>query len=422
MTKERKKTMPISKIAVIGFGVVGSGAVELFYKNKELIEKRSGRKMDIKWICDLRDFPGSPFAEKFTKNFDDILNDPEITVAAEMIGGKTLAYDYTKKLLSRGVSVVTSNKELVAYHGAELIKLAKENKCNYFFEASVGGGIPIIRPLHQCLAANRIERISGILNGTTNFILTKMIYDHVAFDEALAEAQRLGYAESDPSADIDGADACRKLCILGSLAFGKHIYPEYVHCSGIRQITLDDVEYAETAGYAVKLIGLIDRTEKGLVATVCPRLVSVNNPLSGVNDVYNAIMVRGDGVGDTLFYGRGAGKEATASAVVADIIDAVKHENADIASLTWEDSTDRDFIAPYKSADVRVYVRVKCNDADSLKGLITQFFGYVDFIPRKQRSQNELAFITPLIEEYQINKKLALLSEHADIMKRIRLL
>ena len=422
MTKERKKTMPISKIAVIGFGVVGSGAVELFYKNKELIEKRSGRKMDIKWICDLRDFPGSPFADKFTKNFDDILNDPEITVAAEMIGGKTLAYDYTKKLLSRGVSVVTSNKELVAYHGAELIRLAKENKCNYFFEASVGGGIPIIRPLHQCLAANRIERISGILNGTTNFILTKMIYDHVAFDEALAEAQRLGYAESDPSADIDGADACRKLCILGSLAFGKHIYPEYVHCSGIRQITLDDVEYAETAGYAVKLIGLIDRTEKGLVATVCPRLVSVNNPLSGVNDVYNAIMVRGDGVGDTLFYGRGAGKEATASAVVADIIDAVKHENADIASLTWEDSTDRDFIAPYKSADVRVYVRVKCNDADSLKGLITQFFGYVDFIPRKQRSQNELAFITPLIEEYQINKKLALLSEHADIMKRIRLL
>lgn len=422
MTKERKKTMPISKIAVIGFGVVGSGAVELFYKNKELIEKRSGRKMDIKWICDLRNFPGSPFAEKFTKNFDDILNDSEITVAAEMIGGKTLAYDYTKKLLSRGVSVVTSNKELVAYHGAELIKLAKENKCNYFFEASVGGGIPIIRPLHQCLAANRIERISGILNGTTNFILTKMIYDHVAFDEALAEAQRLGYAESDPSADIDGADACRKLCILGSLAFGKHIYPEYVHCSGIRQITLDDVEYAETAGYAVKLIGLIDRTEKGLVATVCPRLVSVNNPLSGVNDVYNAIMVRGDGVGDTLFYGRGAGKEATASAVVADIIDAVKHENADIASLTWEDSTDRDFIAPYKSADVRVYVRVKCNDADSLKGLITQFFGYVDFIPRKQRSQNELAFITPLIEEYQINKKLALLSEHADIMKRIRLL
>ncbi len=414
--------MKISKIAIIGFGVVGSGTVELFYKNKELIEKRSGRLMDIKWICDLRDFPGSPFADKFTKNFNDILNDPEISVAAEMIGGKTLAYEYTKKLLSRGVSVVTSNKELVATHGAELIRLAKDNKCNYFFEASVGGGIPIIRPLHQCLAANRIERIAGILNGTTNYILTKMIYDQVSFDQALADAQRLGYAEQDPSADIDGDDACRKLCILGSLAFGKHIYPEYVHCSGIRNITLDDVEYVANAGYAVKLIGLIEKTEKGIVATVCPRLVSVNNPLSGVNDVYNAIMIRGDSVGDTLFYGRGAGKQATASAVVADIIDAVKHENADIASLTWEDSADRSFMAPYKSAEVRVYVRVRADDADSLKGLITTLFGYVDFIPRKHRSERELAFITPAIEEYQIDKKLALLAEHADVMRKIRLL
>ena len=414
--------MNVSKIAIIGFGVVGSGTVELFYKNKDLIEKRSGRKMDIKRICDLREFPGSPFADKFTKNFNDILEDPEISVAAEMIGGKTLAYDYTKKLLSRGVSVVTSNKELVATHGAELIKLAKENKCNYFFEASVGGGIPIIRPLHQCLAANRIERIAGILNGTTNYILTKMIYDQVSFEQALADAQRLGYAEQDPSADVDGADACRKLCILGSLAFGKHIYPEYVHCSGIRNITLDDVEYVANAGYVVKLIGLIDKTENGLVATVCPRLVSVDNPLSGVNDVYNAIMIRGDSVGDTLFYGRGAGKEATASAVVADIIDAVKHEHADIASLTWEDSADRSFMVPYKSANVRVYVRVSSLEADSLKGLITTLFGYVDFIPRKQRTKNELAFITPSIEEYQIDRKLALLSEHAEVKRKIRLL
>lgn len=414
--------MSVSKIAVMGFGVVGSGTVELFYKNKDLIEKRSGRQMDIKYILDLRDFPNSQFKDKFTKNFDDIINDPEIKVAAEVMGGKTFAYDYTKRLLSRGVSVVTSNKELVAYHGAELIKLAKQNHCNYFFEASVGGGIPIIRPLHQCLAANRIERISGILNGTTNYILTKMIFDQVSFEQALADAQRLGYAEQDPSADIDGADACRKLCILGSLAFGKHIYPEYVHCSGIRNITLDDVEYVANAGYAVKLIGLIDKTDKGLVATVCPRLVSVSNPLSGVNDVYNAIMIRGDSVGDTLFYGKGAGKQATASAVVADIIDAVKHENADIASLTWEDSDNRDFILPYKSANVRVYVRLRSPEADSLKALITTLFGYVDFIPRKHRTEGELAFITPEIEEYQIDKKLALLSEHADIMRKIRLL
>ncbi len=414
--------MSVSKIAILGFGVVGSGTVELFYKNKELIEKRSGRQMDIKYILDLRDFPDSPFKDKFTKRFEDIENDPEITVAAEMMGGQTFAYDYTKRLLKKGVSVVTSNKELVASHGAELIKLAKDNHCNYFFEASVGGGIPIIRPLHQCLAANRIERIAGILNGTTNYILTKMIYDQISFDEALADAQRLGYAEKDPTDDIDGADAKRKLCILGSLAFGKHIYPEYVHCSGIRNISLDDVEYVANAGYAVKLIGLIDKTEKGLVATVCPRLVSVSNPLSGVNDVYNAIMIRGDSVGDTLFYGRGAGKQATASAVVGDIIDAVKHENADIASLTWEDSADNSFMVPYKSADVRVYVRIGSPDADSLKGLITTLFGYVDFIPRKHRTQGELAFITPAIEEYQIDKKLALLSEHADIKRKIRLL
>lgn len=414
--------MQVSKIAVMGYGVVGSGTVELFYKNKELIERRSARKMDIKYILDLRDFPDSAFADKFTKSFDDIINDPAVTVVAELMGGTTFAYDYTKRLLESGRSVVTSNKELVATHGAELIKTAKEHGCNYFFEASVGGGIPIIRPLHQCLAANRIERIAGILNGTTNYILTKMIYDQVSFEQALADAQRLGYAERDPSADIDGADACRKLCILGSLAFGKQIYPEYVHCSGIRNITLDDVEYVGNAGYAVKLIGLIEKIDKGIVATVCPRLVSVNNPLSGVNDVYNAIMIRGDSVGDTLFYGRGAGKQATASAVVADIIDAVKHENADIASLTWEDSNDRSFMVPYKSANVRVYVRVSSHDADSLKGLITTLFGYVDFIPRKQRSSSELAFITPEIEEYQIDRKLSILSEHADVMRKIRLL
>lgn len=414
--------MSITKIAVMGFGVVGSGTVELFYKNKELMEKRCGREMDIKYILDLRDFPDSPFAAKMTKNFEDIINDPEIKVVAEVMGGATYAYDYTKRLLEKGISVVTSNKELVAMHGAELIKIAKANGCNYFFEASVGGGIPIIRPLHQCLAANRIEKIAGILNGTTNFILTKMIYDQLSFEQALSLAQQLGYAERDPSADIDGADACRKLCILGSLAFGKQIYPDYVHCSGIRNITLDDVEYVANAGYCVKLIGLIEKTEKGVVATVCPRLVSVDNPLSGVNDVYNAIMVWGDSVGDVLFSGRGAGKWATASAVVADIIDAVKHQGADVASLTWEDSDDKSFMVPYKSADVRVYVRVSSHDADSLKGLITTLFGYVDFIPRKQRSKGELAFITPEIEEYQIDKKLALLSEHADIKRKIRLL
>lgn len=414
--------MSVIKIAVMGFGVVGSGTVELFYKNKELLEKRSGKEMDIKYILDLRDFPDSPYADKLTKNFEDILNDPEIKVAAELMGGKTFAYDYTKRLLSKGISVVTSNKELVAAYGAELLKIAKAAGCNYLFEASVGGGIPIIRPLHQCLAANKFERIAGILNGTTNYILTKMIYDQLSFDKALAQAQALGYAERDPSADVDGHDATRKLCILGSLAFGKHIYPEYVHCSGIREITLDDVEYAENAGYAIKLIGLIENTPEGIVATVCPRLVSVNNPLSSVNDVFNAIMVTGDAVGDVLFYGRGAGKFPTASAVVADIVDAVKHQGKEIISLNWQDSEGRDFIRRYKSASVRVYARISCENVDSLKELITGLFGYVDFIPRKHRSDNELAFITPVMVEEDIDKKLAAIANKAELKKKIRLL
>ncbi|MCC8131540.1 MAG: homoserine dehydrogenase [Oscillospiraceae bacterium] len=416
--------MPSTKIAVMGFGVVGSGTVELFYQNKDIIEKRCGRELDIKYILDLRDFPDSPFQDKFTKNFDDILNDPEIKVVAEVMGGKTFAYDYTKRLLQKGVSVVTSNKELVATHGAELLKIAKANNCNYLFEASVGGGIPIIRPLHQCLAANRFSRIAGILNGTTNYILTKMIYDQRSFDQALSQAQQLGYAEKDPSADVDGHDATRKLCILGSLAFGKHIYPEYVHCSGIREISLDDVEYAESAGYAIKLIGLIENTDSGIVATVCPRLVSVNNPLSSVNDVYNAIMVTGDAVGDCLFYGRGAGKFPTASAVVGDIIDAAKHEGKDIVSLNWEESESNDFIRPYKTAEVSIYARIRTEnqDADALKSEITNLFGYVDFIPRKQRSQHELAFITPTMVESEIDERLKKLTEKCKLMKKIRLL
>lgn len=410
------------KIAVMGFGVVGSGTVELIYKNKELLEARCGRELDVKYILDLRDFPDSPYADKLTKNFEDILNDDEISVVCELMGGKTFAYDYTKRLLEKGKSVVTSNKELVAYHGAELLAIAKEKGCHYLFEASVGGGIPIIRPLHQCLAANRIEKIAGILNGTTNFILSKMIFDQLSFAEALQMAQELGYAEKDPTADIDGHDPCRKLCILGSLVFGKHIYPEYIHRSGIRDLTLDDVEYAENAGYAIKLIGMIEDTGEGLVATVCPRLVPVNNPLSTVNDVFNGIMVTGDALGDALFYGKGAGKFPTASAVVADVLDAVKNEGREMISLNWEDSQNRDFIKHYKSASVRVYVRIHCENADTLKEFITGLFGYVDFIPRKYRADNELAFITPLMVESQIDERLEKIREKAVIKKKIRLL
>ena len=409
-------------IAVIGYGVVGSGTVELFEKNREEICKKIGRDCDIKYICDLRDFPGDRFEDRLVKDFNVILNDDEIEVVAEVVGGVTFAYEYTKKLLAKGKSVVTSNKELVATHGAELFEIARANNCNYLFEASVGGGIPIIRPLNKCLAGNQIIRISGILNGTTNFILTKMIKDQMDFASALKMAQELGYAEADPTADIEGHDACRKICILGSLAFGKHIYPQYVHCSGISHITLDDVEYAENAGFGIKLVGTVSTAGKDKIsAIVCPRLVSKNSLLASVDDVYNAISVTGDGVGDVMFYGRGAGKLPTASAVVGDIIDCLKHRDRHIM-IDWEDCKDESYVVPYKTQENTMYVRIKADDADQLKPMISELFGKVMYIERSSRPSDELAFITPNMIESDIDSALAQLSEKAEIASKIRLL
>ncbi|MBR4555488.1 MAG: homoserine dehydrogenase [Ruminococcus sp.] len=409
-------------IAVIGYGVVGSGTVELFEKNREEICKKIGRDCDIKYICDLRDFPGDPYEDRLVKDFNIILNDDEIEVVAEVVGGATFAYEYTKKLLAAGKSVVTSNKELVATHGAELFEIAKDHGCNYLFEASVGGGIPIIRPLNKCLAGNSIEQISGILNGTTNFILTKMIKSQMDFDSALKMAQELGYAEADPTADVEGHDACRKICILGSLAFGKHIYPQYVHCSGISRITLDDVEYAEDAGYSIKLVGTVKPAGNGRIsAIVCPRLVPKNSLLSSVDDVYNAITVTGDGVGDVLFYGKGAGKLPTASAVVGDIIDCLKHRDRRIM-IDWEDCTDKDYVVPYKTTLNTMYVRIKAADAESLKPAVTELFGKVLYLERNGRPDNELAFITPNMVEADIDTALEQLSKSAEIASKIRLM
>lgn len=408
-------------IAVIGHGVVGSGTVELFEKNRASICKKIGRDVEIKKILDLRDFPDSPYADKFTKNFDDILNDSEIEVVAEVVGGATFAYDYTKRLLESGKSVVTSNKELVATHGAELLAIAKKNNVNYLFEASVGGGIPIIRPINKCLAGNSFEQIAGILNGTTNFILTKMIREQMDFESALKMAQELGYAEKDPTADVEGHDACRKICILASLAYGKHVYPEYVHCSGISKITLDDVEYAENAGYAIKLIGSVKPVGDKISAIVCPRLVSKTNLLASVDDVYNAIAVTGDGVGDAIFYGKGAGKLPTASAVVGDIIDALKHKDRSVA-IHWEDCREKDYVVSYKSVETSMYVRAKGADADSLKSKLSQTFGKVIFIERNGRSDDEIAFITPSMVESEIDEKLGSLSDSMTVESKIRLL
>ncbi len=347
-----------AKFAVLGYGVVGSGVVELFYKNKWSIEKHAGTEMDIKYILDLRDFPQSPYRDKLTKNFDDILNDDEVTAVAECMGGVEPAFNFVKACLEKGKSVSTSNKELVAAKGDILLKTAAEHNCNFFFEASVGGAIPIIRPLHRCLAANNITRVAGILNGTTNFILTKMYNENMTFDKALSLAQELGYAEKDPTADIEGHDACRKICIITSLVFGKHVYPKDVYTKGISGVELCDVAAADVLGHGVKLIASVSAFDSGkILPSVMPMLVSYDDIMSGVNDVFNAVVVYGDGIDKAMFYGRGAGKLPTASAVLGDVIEAVKHR-VTVFSQTWESSDDSSFIAGINEFTARWYFRI----------------------------------------------------------------
>lgn len=350
----------MSKIAVLGYGVVGSGVVELFYKNKESILKKIGKDADIKYILDIRDFSDSPYKDKFTKDINDIVNDNEVTMVAECMGGATFAYDFVKACLMSGKNVSTSNKELVAKKGAELLAIAKDKNCNFFFEASVGGAIPIIRPLHKCLAANEITQIAGILNGTTNFILGKMINDNMDFDTALKMAQQLGYAEKDPTADVEGHDACRKICILSSLITGKHIYPESVYTKGITDITLKDVKLAGKFGAAIKLIASVRKLADGkIIPMVSPTLVTYDNLISRVDDVFNAVMVCGDGIDRALFYGRGAGKLPTASAVLGDVIEQLKTEGRGTdTAQTWVDCDNSEIVADYKNAECRMYFRV----------------------------------------------------------------
>ncbi len=346
------------KFAVLGYGVVGSGVVELFYKNQKSIEKRAGKEMDVKYILDLRDFPDSPYKEKFTKDFNDILNDDEVISVAECMGGVEPAFTFVKACLEKGKSVSTSNKELVAAKGDILLATAKANSCNFFFEASVGGAIPIIRPLHKCLAANDITKVAGILNGTTNFILTKMYNDNMAFADALKLAQELGYAEKNPTADIEGHDACRKICIVSSLVYGKHVYPTSVYTKGISDLELCDLEAAEVLGYAIKVIASYRRLENDkILPAVMPMLVPLDNILAGVNDVFNGVLVYGDGIDQTMLYGRGAGKLPTASAVLGDVIYAVQHHRT-VQSQSWDSSEDNSFVASIEEFSSKWYFRV----------------------------------------------------------------
>ncbi len=350
----------MAKIAILGFGTVGSGVLEVLRRNAAGVSRRAGEPVEVKYILVRHDYTGRPDAQLFVQNMDVILNDPEVKVIAECIGGTRFAYPYVRAALESGRSVCTSNKELVATYGAALLALAKEHNCAFLFEASVGGGTPIITPMHQCLAANVISGIEGIVNGTTNFMLTKMAREGMGFDEALKIAQQLGYAETtDPGDDVDGIDACRKIAILSSLACGHHIYPQNIPTRGIRAITPADIRAAEKLGCVIKLIAWMKRGDAGSVAAgVEPMLVPRGNQLAGVDDVFNAVLMQGDMLGDVVFYGKGAGKLPTASAVVADVIDALKNGVKIHDSLFWKPAAPAEGMLT-DAAPAAYYVRTR---------------------------------------------------------------
>lgn len=386
-------------IAVLGYGTIGSGVVEVLKTNGESIRKRAGDKINIKYVLDLREFPGDPIMEILVHDVNTILNDPEVKIVVEVMGGINPAYTFVKEALLKGKSVITSNKELVAKHGAELLDMAKSRELNFLFEASVGGGIPIIRPLNQSLTADEIVEITGILNGTTNYILTKMSDEGVGFDDALKDAQALGYAERDPTADVEGHDACRKIAILSSLAYGMQVDFEDIHTEGISNISDVDIMYAKALNARIKLFASsIREDDENVYAMVAPMMIRANHPLYSVNDVFNGIYVRGNVIGDVMFYGSGAGKLPTASAVVADVVDAAKHLNKNIWTI-WSskklDLVDIDFVKH------RFFVRVK-KEQNAIAAIRT-LFGDVEEAPEVVK--DEIAFITPLITEKEMKEK-----------------
>lgn len=395
------------QVAVMGYGTVGSGVVEVIEKNKEEINKKSNEALNIKYILDLRDFPGDPYEDKIVHDVEVILNDPEVQIICETMGGLKPAYEFTKRALMSGKSVCTSNKELVATHGPELIQIAHEHTCNYLFEASVGGGIPIIRPLNYSLTAEKIDAISGILNGTTNYILTKMEREGAAFEEVLKEAQEKGYAERNPEADVEGYDACRKIAILSSLMCGKNVRYQDIYTEGITKITADDFKYAKVMDCTIKLLGLAKEENGGLYAMVSPFLISKSHPLSMVNDVFNAVCVHGNMLGDSMYYGRGAGKLPTASAVVSDVVDCARHIgkiitcfwDAEDVKLTNVDEVEHAFFVRVEKA--------KEQEAKETFGDVKEITAGVD---------GEFAFVTGRMSEKEFNEK----AEKVGVISRIR--
>lgn len=390
------------KAAVLGYGTVGSGVYNVIRENRELINERAGQEIEIKYVLDLRKFPGDPVEKVLTDNFDDIVNDSEIKIVAEVMGGIGASYEFTKRSLEAGKNVCTSNKELVAEHGLELMRIARENDVNYFFEASCGGGIPIIRALNDCLTADAIDQITGILNGTTNFILTEMTQrDGVSFSKVLKQAQENGFAERDPSADIDAYDPARKIAILSSIIFGSSIDYKDVYTEGIRKISAEDIRYASTLGYAVKLLAEAKKTEDGIRVYVAPFLLAEDHPLYPINGVMNAVYVHGNMLGDAVFTGAGAGSLPTASAVVADVIDAARHDGKR-AYCGWKHD-EKLVLASNDSIKRRFLVRIYTEDqADANRVFAPD--GFLDTVSVGEL-EDEVAFITGELTEQEFDAK-----------------
>lgn len=396
------------KIAILGYGTIGSGVVEVLHTNKESIAKRAGDEIEVKYILDLRDFPGDPMADKVVHDYDIIANDEEVQVVVEAMGGVEPAYTFVKRALLAGKNVTTSNKALVAKHGAELLAIAKENDINFLFEASVGGGIPIIRPLNSSLTADEIEEITGILNGTTNYMLSKMTFEGLEFDDVLKDAQSRGYAEADPTADIEGYDACRKIAILTSLVCGQQVDFEEIYTEGITKITATDIKYAKAMGRIIKLLATSKKVGDSYYAMVAPFMLSQQHPLFSVNDVFNAIFVHGNVLGDAMFYGSGAGKLPTASAVVADIVDIAKHLHRNIM-ISW--SSKKLDLIDCKKAESRFFVR-----ATDSEEAVKSVFGDVEFV-KVADITGEVGFLTGVMSEEEFADKSAKLE---NMLQRIR--
>lgn len=385
------------KIAVLGYGTVGSGVVEVIEKNKDMVNKKAGEELSIKYILDLRDFPGDPYEDKVVHDYQTIVNDPEIQIICETMGGTGAAYEFTKQALQVGKSVCTSNKELVAAHGPELLTMAKEHKCNYLFEASVGGGIPIIRPLNYSLTAEKIESITGILNGTTNYILSKMEKEGADFDAVLKRAQEKGYAERNPEADVEGYDACRKIAILSSLMLGENVDYRKVYTEGITKITATDFAYAKELDMSIKLLAMSKEVGDETLAMVAPFMISADHPLHMVNGVFNAVFVHGNMLGDSMYYGKGAGKLPTASAVVSDVIDCARHIGKVI--MCFWDATDAKLMN-VEEAENKFFFRVKSGNGEKVKAV----FGEVKSVKLSGMDEEE-AFVTSLMKEKDFTEK-----------------